>query len=351
MLYERSTWRDALTGELFRRVLLALLALFGFAAIGGFIQTKIQHRAWDAVTDDLLPYDLRYSPDFSLMASATLGGGVYLWNASDKTLLNKLGDEGIATQLAFAPGYPDFAWSFQSYAFFYSRSDGRMVQTPIRAKSWIYSLAISPNQFAVVATGSSAVELWNTGLPDDLHHIASDFGSDAAVQVLAFSDDTGLLAAGLSDGRVLTWRVDASKLAQEFKTEQIFARSVYSDPAQQLVFSPDKQMLAVGRDASVVLLSVSDGAKLREFQIPGYIYRFAFSPDSKLLVVAHANTNLRPSSTRAPSAMSAWRTDTGELAWTSEQLPSPVVDLRVSQDNRTITAGHYDGEVRTYKMP
>lgn len=301
--------------------------------------------------DDLTLYNLRYSPDFSLIASSTLGEGVYLWNASDKTLLNKLGDQGIATQLEFAPEYPDFAWSYQSYAFFYSRNDGRMVQTPIRAKSWIYSLAISPNQFAVVATGSSAVELWNTVLPDNIHHIASDFGSDAAVQVLAFSDDTGLLAAGLSDGRVLMWRVDASKPAQEFKTEQVFARPVYSHSAQQLVFSSDKQMLAVGRDMSVVLLSVQAGETLRELQIPGYIYRFAFSPDSKLLIVAHANTNVRPSSTRVPSAMSAWRTDTGERAWTSEQLSSPIADLRVSQDNKTIIAGHYDGEVRTYKMP
>ena len=355
MLYQRSTWRDALTLDLLRWVFLALIALFAFAIVGGYLQTRVQHRAWDQLTSSDSQYinNLRYSPDFRLIATASLSEGVYVWNASDKTLLNKLGEEGIGTQLEFSPGSPDFGWTYQDYAYFYSRNEGRMVYTPIKAKSWLYALAISPDQYAIVATGGTAVELWNTVLPDHVHHIADDFNNKASVYALAFSDDTSLLAAGIDDGRVITWRVDASKPTEEIKTEQVFARSVYSDSdsAHLLVFSPDKHVLAAGRDNNVALLRAQDGETLRDLQAPGFIYRFAFSPDSKLLVVAHSDTIERSFNTQAPTTITAWRVDTGERTWTSERLPSPIADLRISPGNKTITTGHYDGEVRTHKMP
>ncbi len=352
MLNESYTWRESLTWDLFRRVLLALLALFAFVTIGGFIQTKVQQRAWDDVTDDNGEdiYNMRYSPDFSLIATASLVDGVYIWNARDKTLLDKLGDQGQATQLEFTPENPEFAWSYTNYGFFYSPWFGRMVNTPVKAKSWIYSMALSPGESAVVATGSTAVELWASFLPDQTHHTVVDFGLDASVHALAFSRDTQLLAAGLNDGRVFAWRVGVTNIT-DFWSEQIWSSAVYSDVIRQVVFSPDKQVLAASEGNTMKLLSVPDGKVLRQLDVPDSTWRFAFSPDSTLLVVPYAERQVSPFDTQDPGFISAWRVDTGEKVWSSERLHSPVVDLQVAQDNKTITAGHFDGEVRTYKMP
>lgn len=352
MLNPSYTWRDSLTRDLFRRVLLAIVALLAFAIIGGFIQTKIQRSAWDEVTsnDGQAIYNLRYSPDFQLIATATLGEGVYIWNARDKTLLDKLGDQGIATQLEFTPENSELAWSYTNYGFLYSPWYGRMVNTPVKGKSWIYSLALSPNESAVVATGSTAVELWTWILPDQTHHTVIDFGLDASIHSLAFSRDTQLLAAGLNDGRVFAWRVDITNIS-EFRSEQIWSSSVYPNVVRQVVFSPDKQVLAASDGNTVMLLHVPDGKVLRQLDVPDLTYRFAFSPDSTLLVVPHAERQVSPFDTQDPGFISAWRVDTGEKAWSSERLHSLVADLQVAPDNKTITAGHFDGEVRTYKMP
>ena len=352
MLHERSSWRQSPAWGIVRRAVVSVLALSALLLVGGFIQARVQRSAWDKMLDGGNPPYIRYSPDFKVIASDSLGDGVQLWNASNKTLIDDVAEGSLGTQLEFDQQGYDFAWSYSNYAFFYGLGSNRLRGKPITAKSWIYAMAVSPDQYGMIATGSSAIELWGQPSPDLSHHEVIDLGFEDAVRDLAFSADSTLLAAGLSGNRVNVWRVITPGIPTEFKTEQQFAMKLDSPGViRQVAFASDSQLLAVLKEKHVVLLRVADGEVLKEWELPGYAYQLAISPDSKVVVVAHAEPYVLSDKANAPSLVSAWSADTGEAIWNSNSIPSVIADISIADDNKTITAGYYDGEVRTYKLP
>lgn len=117
---------------------------------------------------------LRFSPDLGVIATASLNGRIRLWSASDKRMLDELGEGGEAPQLVFSRDGRIFAWSSGPEAFFYDLDLRKPAGTAVKAHSSIYSIAIAPDN-ETVATGGSAVELWNRSLGDSANHRLADF--------------------------------------------------------------------------------------------------------------------------------------------------------------------------------
>jgi WD40 repeat protein len=336
--------------RLLRPLVVVLTVLFTVGVITAFSWAKSQRSDWDRI-GQLADY-AQFSPDERIIATASLDG-IFLWDVSDGRLLDSLGDSSLTPQLAFTHDGRFFSWTHASYAFFYSMRNTRMAYTPVKAKSWIYALAMSPDN-NTVATGGGTVELWNLFVGEAAHHTVADI-EDSAAYALAFSDDGKLLAAGTSDGSVYAWQVETGGLpnSTDFKTTQLFSATTHIGAVTQLAISPDKSALAAG-DASgkFVLLSMQDGHLLSQSSEPGEITRLAFSPNSKLVAVGYSpKVGVDGIPQKQPNQVSAWRVSDGVHVWTSEVGPDVIANIKFSPDAKSLIVGYYDRSVRTLKIP
>jgi WD40 repeat protein len=102
--------------------------------------------------------------------------------------------------------------------------------------------------------------------------------------------------------------------------------------------SPDGQTLAsAARDGKVILWEAATGAKYREWQLPGTVYRVAFADDGRHLITANANGTLYVlrlgHGVQAPTDLSAlWET----LATGSAAKAYPAIWSLVATPRRTL---------------
>jgi WD40 repeat protein len=363
MLYNRPSKLARLSALVDKRrlvvvltVVVALVAIYIFAPM---IFQRSEHSEWDKMVETGAlngnPPRMRFSNDFQTIATASLVDGVRVWRASDRRLLDNLGDDSLTPQLEFSRDGRTLAWSHSLSVFFYDMQAGRMVDTPIKAKTWVGAIAISPADYRIVATGSSAVELWSRPLVDAFHHVVADLGHEDAVYTLAFSEDGKLLAAGLSDGTTRIWRLTIVDLPTKDKFE---AEQLYSIPDEQgsisaLAFSPIGPVVAIGSsEGEIRLVNTGDGTIRQRLSAPGGIFRFAFSPDAQLLAMSHLPWPAKGrEQSKVSSQITILRISDGVQLWTSQTTQGVIWDLKFADNGRSFTAGYPDGTVQTQTLP
>ena len=161
-----------------------------------------------------------------------------------------------------------------------------LIDTNMEAGS-ILQVAISPDS-AYLATSPDRydIRVWDLKENAFLYRIPTSF--TGAVNRMAFSPDSGILASGHYDGFVRLWDVTNGNLLLAFDTGAV---------VESLAFSPDGQIIAIGgafENSLIQLRSAGSGALLRSLdnQTTG-ISQLSFSPDSKYLVSASYDGNLR----------------------------------------------------------
>jgi WD40 repeat protein len=304
------------------------------------------------MVSDSAPPRLHYSDDFQTISTSSLGDGIRLWSASDKQLLDNVGDDSLTTQMEFSHDGRILAWSNGSYAMFYDLLLGRMSSTPIKAKSWIYSMAVSPVEDTLVATGSSAVELWIRILGDSAHLVVEDFQDRASVFKLAFSQDGQLLAAGLSDGTTHIWQLEFAS-PTKFEATPLLTVPSTSGEIVALAFPPTGQAVAIANDeGSVRVLNATDGSLLNTFSFHRYVADLSFSPDATVIALGESIVSSDSSYLHRPiGKITAFRISDGMQVWASEEASNGIRDIKFSEDGKSITAGYSDGTVKTYNLP
>ena len=159
----------------------------------------------------------------------------------------------------------------------------------------IQAIALSPvSDVLATANVDGAIRLWNLGsrtrlaaLRTDLHRRA---GHDARPLCVAFSPDGSLVASGHVDGVVHLWDVAAQ--------EELPARLRHDEMVGALAFSPDGRVLASGGvDANLKLWDVAaarGGEARRELhRQPAGVTALAWTSGGRHLVTGHANRILR----------------------------------------------------------
>lgn len=304
------------------------------------------------MVSDLNPPVLHYSDDFKTISTAYLGSGIRLWSASDKRLIDEIGDTSLTPQMEFTPDGQVFGWTNASFALFYDQRYGRMVNTPLKAKSWIYAMSISPADDTVVATGGSAVELWQRSL-GITSYIVQDFGTKASVFKLSFSGDGHTLAASLSDGSTHTWHLDITNPSTEFTATQLSVIPSSPGGIYALEFAPVGQTLAIGHvNGAVAVVNASNGSILKEISINGAVTDLSFSSDASLVAISYSanienNAILRPNT----GQIAVFRVADGAKVWESDRASHIIFDIQFSGDGKSITAGYSDGTITTYNLP
>ena len=253
-------------------------------------------------------YDVRFSPDGELLATAGLDGKVILWNTADPAMPERIGDPltghtGGVTAVAFARDRPVLATA---------GLDGRVILwdlteptspepigDPLVHDDQVWSLALSPDDHLLVAGGrDGGLTIWDVEEADDPTQVAEQPGAhDGSVTAVAFNPAGDRLATGSADAQVTLWNVADPSEPERFTTYD------NDDPVGSVVFSPGGEELAVsghGRqvdqlavpaeaDGLLVPVTLAPPLVLEQSDGEVAVQRVVYSPDGEsIAAAAHA---------------------------------------------------------------
>ena len=228
-------------------------------------------------------FDLAFSPDGELIASASDDGGLFLWQINNAELVRKIeSPHGGLTSLAFSPNNLLLAaGAWNGTVSLWQINNGNLLRTLEAGEYGVLDIAFSPDGALLAASSEDhSILLWQISDGRQVYNLEDH---TAPVSELAFSPDGSLLASASEDHTVKIWQVDDGALLHTLES--------HSETVYDVAFSVDGSMLASGSaDGTLRLWQVSDGTLLST--VTEYwdgIKSVAFSPDGFLLVSAAAN--------------------------------------------------------------
>lgn len=201
-----------------------------------------------------LIYDLRFSPDDTVLATTGYDRLIKLWDVRTGHELRVLKDHSDAVYgLAFSPDGKHLASASADRAVkVWDVATGKRLYTLGESTDWVYSVAWHPNGKQVAAAGvDKSIRVWEVS-PSGGKIVHSVFAHEGPVTRLAYSADGTTLYSLSEDRTVKAW--DAAKLVE---------RKVYPKQAEailSLAVRPDHKQLALGRyDGSLTLVDEASG--------------------------------------------------------------------------------------------
>ncbi|KAL5614320.1 uncharacterized protein BROUX77_000157 [Berkeleyomyces rouxiae] len=220
-----------------------------------------------------------FSPNGTLVASASYDHTVRLWRSDDGACIHKLkGHEDFATSVAFSPSGKLLASSSKDRTVqIWSTDDGSCLRKLDGHRDRVSAVVFSPDGTLIAsASHDHTVRLWRT---DDGALVHEFTGHNDQVNSVAFSPDGTLIASGSCDETAQLWRSHDGILVQKLEGHRGFIYSV--------AFSPDSTLLAsASGDRTVRVWDRESGVCVQELKHHNVVASVAFSPDGSLLASA-----------------------------------------------------------------
>jgi WD40 repeat protein len=215
-----------------------------------------------------------FSPNSRLIASASQDGTLKLWQRDGTLVQTFKGFSVDECKVVFSPdGQFIAATAAKQDTIKVLRLDGTIVTTLIGHRDTIRSIAFSPNGKQLIsASEDKTIRLWRR----DGSLIKVLTGHREIVNQVAFSPDGQWIASASGDHSVRLWS-QAGRLIRIWK---------HLAPVKGLAFDPQGETLVSAADDNTVKVWRIDGTLLRTFSSYAGITSVAFSPDGKVLALA-----------------------------------------------------------------
>ncbi|KFZ01923.1 hypothetical protein V501_09716 [Pseudogymnoascus sp. VKM F-4519 (FW-2642)] len=236
-------------------------------------------------------FDITFSPNGKLLATASHDETVRLWNVATQKMLQVLKHDGRVDAIVFSPDRNFLA--------------------------------------CVVNDGVGAIKLWNSVTGKELQ-LQSPIESVSSITCIAFSSD-GKLLASASYKMVRTW---------DSTTGCSLRILLHECDALSVAFSPDGRLLASAwEDGVVKLWDPHTGHEIRSFVAHSVcIFAIAFSPDGQLLASASVDSTVK-----------IWDLATGINRQTFARHNRGVLSIAFSPDGKLFSSAAFDRTIQIWE--
>ena len=200
----------------------------------------------------------KYSPDNRLMAIATSGHNIDLWNVKSGDNIPYLDIKSGLTRYSLNGDKDQKEKNYDSL--------GRDIRV-------INDLAFSPDS-KTIASGSSdsIIRIWSIESGKIIRYLE---GHALSVKALSYSPD-GKNIASSSGNTIRLWSTQSGKTIKVLEAQEADILT--------LNYSPDGKFIASGsKDGSIILWDAQSGEIINTFHDSGKIWQVAFSPDGKFI--------------------------------------------------------------------
>jgi WD40 repeat protein len=158
-------------------------------------------------------------------------------------------------------------------------------------------------------------------------------GHTKAINDIAFSIDSKLLASASDDNNIIIWNTGDGSLVYSLKG--------HTDRVTKLKFSKDGKLLASSsQDNTIKIWRLSDRKLLYTLKNNGgYIHSISFSPDNKTIVCGSDDSTIK-----------IWRVSDGTLLDILVGHQYPVFTIDFSPDGKYLASGSADSTIRIWRI-
>lgn len=299
-------------------------------------------------------YLTTFSPDGTLLATASSDQTVRLWDVADRSAPRPVGEPltghtSWVTTAVFSPDGRTLATTGDDDTLrlwdVTIPSRARPIGKPIEPGNGTMYLAAfsSDGRTLATANGDHTVGLWDVRAPAKPRRLGTLTGHTDQVRSLAFTTDGTTLASTGDDGTIRLWDLrDPARAKAKGKP-----LPGHGELAHSVAFSPDGRTLASGgHDRTVRLWDARTGKQLGQV-LTGHtaaVWSVMFSPDGSILASAAEDSTIR-----------LWNvagTDPAvPLGGPLEARANGMFAIGFSPDGRSLASGSGDNLVRLWSLP
>lgn len=230
--------------------------------------------------------DVAFNRDGTLVASTGFDLNLYLWNASDGTLVRTISAPSPLTSVAFSPAAPQVAVGGTDFTVrVYDVGTGAEQTVMVGHTSPVIDVAYKPDGRVLASAAlDNSARIWDAATGVEIAAITAHLNW---VQSVAFSPDGSLLATGSEDTTVRLWNTGNW-------TERAALRGIAVGPLD-MAFNADGTLLATAALGDAVrVIDTATGANravLDDFSRP--IRGAAITTDGTRIVTADESGSLR----------------------------------------------------------
>ncbi|BAZ49914.1 WD-40 repeat protein [Nostoc sp. NIES-4103] len=267
-----------------------------------------------------------FSPDRSLIASASADSTIKLWYPDGSEFRTLSGHEDVVNSVSFSPDGQIIASASQDNTVKLWSWKDQLLATLLGHKAVVNSVSFSPDS-QIIASGSTdkTIKLWS---PDG-KLLKTLEGHNGAVLSVVWSADGQTIASGSADNTIKLWSPDGKLL----KTWQ-----GHDDAIKSIAWLPDGQIIATASLDNTIKLWNPQGKLLTKLSShTAAVTGVAWSPDGHTIASASIDETIK-----------LWSTD-GVLLGTLKGHNNWVNSVNFSSDGRTLISASRDKTIKLWR--